>query len=118
MKRDKRYLPQGPDAPHYPNKEEGKALRRLMATSGDTKDVVLADKGNRRIIAAAKKSCGMGDREHREAYLIQMIKRRIAKLLNLPSYAPAVLKRFNEEYEVGWGMIRRRHPFGRMEVRG
>lgn len=57
MKRNKRDgRPMGASAPHYPNKAEGRALRQLMAKTGDSKEVVLSKVENRRVIAAAKKA--------------------------------------------------------------
>ena len=111
MKRDKRSLPMGPGYPHYPNKEEGKALRRLMAISGDSKEEVLTSKRNRRIISEAKKSCGMGDRDHRIAHETKKVKRWIAEKLGVPVYHPTVNQQFHIEYVVSLGTVRRRMKF-------
>jgi hypothetical protein len=47
--------PLGVNAPHYPNKNEAKALRRIMAQTGLTKDEVLAQKAHRRTLAQEAK---------------------------------------------------------------
>jgi hypothetical protein len=112
MEREKYSRPMGAGAPHYPNKNEGKALRQLMAKSGNSKEEVLADKSNRRVIAEAQKAGTKGDKERRQAYKIKQIKRWIASKLGVPMYDPAVLEQFNYEYEVCFGRIRRRHGYG------
>lgn len=111
VKRDGR--PMGGAAPHYPNKNEGKALRQLMAKSGDSKEEVLSKKENRRIIARAKAGPYAVDHgQHRVKYLIKITIRQIARQMNLPTYDPAVKQKFNANYEVWCGQIRRRHVFG------
>jgi hypothetical protein len=82
--------PLGPNAPHIPNKQEARELRRLMAKSGNSAEEVKADKGNRRKLAAAQKSPMQGDWQKRREYLVKMVKRSIARQMGLPATHPDV----------------------------
>jgi hypothetical protein len=101
MRRDKHHSsrPLGPDAPHYPSKQEGELVRRLMAESGNTKEEVLASKANRQLIAEVQKP-KKGNPGHRLQLEVRQMKRSIAKKLNLPVYANEVTDEFNKCWEV------------------
>ena len=111
MKLDKRSLPMGAGAPHYPSKEEGKVLRRMMARAGVPKDELLAEKHHRQELAITLKNAQVSTWEARVVraqHTAKRIKRRIARELGLPTYDPAVLAKFNAEYEINGCEVHRR----------
>ena len=85
----KRNKPLGPDAPHYPNKEESKELRRLMQLSGDSEEVVRSNPHNRRLLAEASvKSHQLSDSN----ISIKRARRSIGSALGLPPYDKVVIE--------------------------
>jgi hypothetical protein len=88
--------PLGHGAPHIPNKQEAKELRRLMKKSGQTEEQVRADIVNRRRLAEARKSPTQGNRSHRYNYELKRQQKWIAKTKSLPGYHPDVQKELKE----------------------
>lgn len=75
-------LPLGPNAPHHPNKSEGKALRRLMAKSGDTEEEVRSSKRHRQELAKARKALTLPNPDRR-AYELKIARRQKAARLGI-----------------------------------
>ena len=94
--------PLGYGAPHIPNKQEAKELRRLMKKSGQTEEQVRSNIVNRRKLADARKSPTQSS-GHRYEYEMKQQQKRIARYLGLPGYHPDVQKELKET------MLRRRH---------
>lgn len=80
--------PLGADAPHIPNKQEAKELRRLMQKSGESEEQVRSNLVNRRKLAKAAKSSQASGNRHR--IVLIRLRRSIAASMGLPAYAPQV----------------------------
>lgn len=80
--------PLGAGAPHIPNKQEAKELRRLMQKSGESEEQVRSNLANRRKLAKAAKSSQASGNRHR--IVVMRLRRRIAASMGLPAYAPQV----------------------------
>jgi hypothetical protein len=76
--------PLGPDAPHYPNKSEHKALVKLMQASGMSEDEVRAVKANRQLLANARKEPTKSGDTDRRQLRIKRYARQLAKSKNIP----------------------------------
>lgn len=85
----------GHGAPHIPNKEEAKELRRLMQKSGETEEQVRSKIENRRLLAKAAKS-PMQSVGNRYEYERKRMQTRIAKSKGLPGWHPEVQKELRE----------------------
>ena len=87
--------PLGHGAPHIPNKQEAKELRRLMKKSGQTEEQVRSKIENRRLLAKAAKS-PMQSHGTRYEYLRKQMQKSIAKYKGLPGWHPEVQKELSE----------------------
>jgi hypothetical protein len=76
--------PLGPDAPHYPNKSEHKALVKLMQASGMTEEEVRAVKENRVLLAKARKEPTKSGDTDRRKLRIKRYARSLAKSKGIP----------------------------------
>jgi len=74
----------GPDAPHYPNKSEHKALVKLMQASGMTEEQVRAVKENRQLLAQARKEPTKAGNTDRRQLRIKRYARQLAKAKGIP----------------------------------
>lgn len=78
----------GRGAPHIPNKQEAKELRRLMQKSGESEEQVRGKVENRRKLAQAAKSPQVAGNRQRIVFI--RLRRRIAASMSLPAYDPQV----------------------------
>ncbi len=91
MSRRKAGKPLGPGAPHLPNKQEAKELRRLMQKSGESAEAVRTKLANRRKLAEAQKSAQKrANGGTREQVLNKRLRRNIAATLGVQSWDKAV----------------------------
>jgi hypothetical protein len=80
----------GVGAPHIPNKEEAKELRRLMQKSGETEEQVRGKIENRRLLAKAAKSPMQSNGAKRWKFLLKRRQKIVAQRLGLPGWHPDV----------------------------
>jgi hypothetical protein len=81
-------MPIAHDAPHAPNKNEAKMLRRLQAQTGLNEKELRACKKYRRALSDAQKQHGDGN--NRIKLRVKRLLRECAKNLNLPVWDKAV----------------------------
>lgn len=74
----------GPEAPHYPNKSEHKALVKLMQASGMTEEEVRAIKENRQLLAKARREPTKRGSTDRHELRLKRYARQLAKDKSIP----------------------------------
>ena len=95
--------PMGPDAKHYPNKAERRALTKICKDAGISAEEALKIKANRKILATAQKAIRRNpDRATLEK---KRALRSIARGLRLPAYHADVLALYNEQQRMPWRWI-------------
>lgn len=92
--------PMGPDAKHYPNKAERRALTKICKAAGISAEEALMVKATRQALAVAQKA--IRKNPDRAALEKKRALRSIAIGLGLPVYHAEVLAKYKAQMHPGW----------------
>jgi len=94
---------------HYPNRDEAKVLRNIMASTGLSEEEVRADKTHRKTLANAQKQGQKAKRDATVKWYQDRIKEACKKTGLVPQHPDTIKaldeildKRYSQRYYLGW----------------